>query len=192
MDHQMVEVGYGDRVETRPVFAYATEVCGIRRDRDVWAIDYRGSVLRLRDCLGMRYLATLLRNPDRLYLAYDLARDDQTTDGEAGARDRMVEIRSELEEARAYNDLWRASTLEMRLETESEEIASRLGLVGARRGEKSPAERARQSVTHAIRGVIRKISAHSPALGHYLDATVRTGTYCRHSPDPRMPIDWCW
>jgi hypothetical protein len=158
----------------------------------VWVLAYRGSSIRLRDCLGMRYLTTLLRNPERLYLAYDLARDDHAEGSETAGRERLVEIRGELEEARAFNDLWRASTLETELESESERIASRLGLVGARRGEKSPAERARQSVTHAIRGVIRKVTTHSPALGHYLDATVRTGTYCRHSPDPRMPIEWRW
>jgi hypothetical protein len=31
---------------------------------------------------------------------------------------------------------------------------------------------------------------NSPPLGAHLERTVRTGTFCRYSPDPRLPISW--
>jgi hypothetical protein len=49
----------------------------------------------------------------------------------------------------------------------------------------SAAERARASVTRAIRHAMARIRAHHPALGEHLDRTIRTGTYCAYLPDPR-------
>ena len=28
------------------------------------------------------------------------------------------------------------------------------------------------------------------SLGAHLDATIRTGTYCVYTPDPRVPVRW--
>ena len=44
------------------------------------------------------------------------------------------------------------------------------------------AERARTNVQRRIRGAIRKIGESIPALGAYLDRTVRTGTFCSYEP----------
>lgn len=51
-------------------------------------------------------------------------------------------------------------------------------------------ERARISVTRAIRNALERLAAESPKLARHLDATVRTGTYCSYTPDPRAPITW--
>ena len=52
------------------------------------------------------------------------------------------------------------------------------------------AERARQSVTKAIRSVLRRLAAEHRALGDYLEACVRTGTACVFLPDRRPPVAW--
>jgi len=51
-------------------------------------------------------------------------------------------------------------------------------------------ERARLSVTRAIRRAQARIAACHPSLGRHLDTTVRTGTYCAYVPDSRVPIAW--
>ena len=54
-----------------------------------------------------------------------------------------------------------------------------------------PNERARQSVTKAIRGAIRKVADNHAPLGRYLSNTIRTGITCCFDPDPGRPLSWC-
>ena len=70
------------------------------------------------------------------------------------------------------------------------ELAAGVGLGGRDRRAASDAERARQSVTRAIKGAIDRIDAAHPALGDHLRTTVRTGIYSCYAPDPRVPIRW--
>jgi hypothetical protein len=46
------------------------------------------------------------------------------------------------------------------------------------------------NVTRSIKNAIRRIEGHSPALGHHLGASIRTGTFCSYDPDQRVPISW--
>ena len=46
------------------------------REGEYWAIVYEGTVLRLRDCKGLRYLARLLRQPGAGVAAMELANSD--------------------------------------------------------------------------------------------------------------------
>jgi len=52
------------------------------------------------------------------------------------------------------------------------------------------AERARQSVTKAIREALDRIERHDRALGAHLRHAVRTGTMCAYVPDPRSDVRW--
>jgi hypothetical protein len=52
------------------------------------------------------------------------------------------------------------------------------------------AERARLSVTRAIRRAQQRIAACHPSLGRHLETTIRTGTYCAYVPDSRLRIVW--
>ena len=45
-------------------------------------------------------------------------------------------------------------------------------------------------MTRAIRQAITRIADHLPQLGEHLSHTIRTGTYCAYTPDPRTPIRW--
>jgi len=53
-----------------------------------------------------------------------------------------------------------------------------------------PAERARLTVTKAIKAALAKISERHPTLGQHLSATIRRGYLCSYTPDPRNPIQW--
>ena len=45
-------------------------------------------------------------------------------------------------------------------------------------------------MTRAIRSVIKRIREYDEGLGHELESTVRTGTFCAYEPDPRRPVSW--
>ena len=52
------------------------------------------------------------------------------------------------------------------------------------------AERARLTVTKAIKAALAKIGEKHPWLGEHLSATIRRGYFCSYTPDPRHPIRW--
>ena len=52
------------------------------------------------------------------------------------------------------------------------------------------AERARQSVTRAVKGAIDRIAQVDPDLGAHLRTTIHPGVYSSYTPDPRAPITW--
>jgi hypothetical protein len=62
--------------------------------------------------------------------------------------------------------------------------------IGARVAPHDARERARVNVTRAISTVLRRIAAHHPALAEHLEATIKTGTFCSYTPDPRIPVRW--
>src|SRR4051812_32296740 len=70
------------------------------------------------------------------------------------------------------------------------ELSAAVGLGGRDRDTGSSAERARVSVTRAIRTALGRIRGESADLGAHLEVTVRTGTFCSYVPDPRVPIEW--
>jgi hypothetical protein len=70
------------------------------------------------------------------------------------------------------------------------ELSRAVGLGGRDRRVGSAAERARASVTRAVRHAMGRIRTHHPRLGAHLEQAIRTGTYCTYLPDPRVPIAW--
>ena len=52
------------------------------------------------------------------------------------------------------------------------------------------AERARQSVTRALKTTVDRLDDAHPALGAHLRAALRIGVYSAYMPDPRAPIIW--
>jgi hypothetical protein len=64
----------------------------------------------------------------------------------------------------------------------AEQLARGVGLGGRDRKAASGAERARINVQRRIRDVIDRVSAHAPALGKWLNASIKTGTYCSYVP----------
>ncbi len=190
---------------------------------EYWTVGCGGSLLRLKDTKGLRYIAHLLRHPGREFHALDLATSDTSPAAAAGRgvnaneiaqlglrvsgdpergeplldaqakatyKQRLTHLREQLDEATSFNDRERAAALRREIEFLSRELARALGLQGRDRTASSAGERARLNVTRAIRSVIKRIAARNPILGHYLESTIKTGTFCVYVPDVRAPIHW--
>jgi hypothetical protein len=165
----------------------------------------------------MRYLARLLARPGEELHALDLARtaDEQPAtashpdglelrgdglgdagpqlDAEAQAayRDRLSELRPELDAAQEAGDGERAARVKAEMDIIVSELSAAFGLGGRARKEGSAAERARQSVTKAIRDALRRIREEDVVLGDHLTRAVRTGLFCSYDPDPAAaPPSW--
>jgi hypothetical protein len=54
----------------------------------------------------------------------------------------------------------------------------------------SEAERARVSVTKALKSAIRRIAAQDAELGEHPAHSVKTGTFVAYDPDPTVSISW--
>jgi tetratricopeptide (TPR) repeat protein len=191
-------------------------IAAFRREGEYWSIQYGDDLFRLRDSKGLHYLSRLLAAPSIEIHALELARSDGAfpvgvsgrvaselrsdglgdagplLDAEAKAayRERLVEIRSERAEAEDWNDPERIARLDEEERALVGELVAAVGLGGRDRPAASAAERARVSVTRAIRGAMGRIKEQSLPLGAHLEATVRTGTFCAYNPDPRSPLTW--
>ena len=186
-----------------------------RREGEYWTIEFGPDAFRLRDSKGMGHLARLLEVPGREIHALDLSRLESSVDGsgparsedlaagrlgdsglvldaeaKAAYRQRLEDIRAELAEAEEWNDPGRVDRLQAEERALMHELAGALGLGGRDRVVGSATERARVSVTRAIRAAMGRITDQSESLGKHLHATIRTGTFCSYTPDPRAPITW--
>jgi hypothetical protein len=160
-------------------------------------------VVRVRDSKGLHYLQALVRAGGQEIGALDLARAggvpagstggadaelspdvgtgaDEILDASARAayRERLAELRIEEAEAEQWHDTERVARARGEIDFLEREVLAAVGLGGRARKLGGEAERARLSVTRAIRGAIKRVGALDPALGERLDAAVRTGTFC--------------
>ena len=187
-----------------------------RREGDYWSVAFEGQTVRLRDLKGLRYLARLLADPGREFHVLDLVAGergrsvDTSRRAERGLvvsagldvgvlldaqakeayRRRLAEIEEDVEEARAMGNDERAAQAAAERDFLVRELARAVGLGGRDRRVGSASERARASVTRAVRQAMVRIHDYHPALGEHLDRAIRTGTYCAYLPDPRIPVAW--
>lgn len=111
-------------------------------------------------------------------------------EAKAAYKRRLVELRQEVEEARAGHDAGRCDRLQEEIDFLTQEMARALGLRGRNRRAGSAVERARVNVTRTISLALGRIRAQHPALGDHFARTIRTGTFCTYAPDLRVPIEW--
>jgi uncharacterized membrane protein len=188
-----------------------------RHEGEYWAVTFAGTTCRIRNILGVRYLAQLLTHPHEeihvLTLAAeepslasslptggvqaDVARASFTDAGEVldpqartAYRQRLRDLQEELAEAQSFNDPGRVEKLQAEIDFLTHELAQAVGLGGRRRKAASVAERARVNVTKRIKIALRKISEQHPTLGEHLTQTIRTGTFCVYAPSPHQPVRW--
>jgi hypothetical protein len=168
---------------------------------DTWLVEFGGSRVRLRDKRGLHHLRTLLEHPGVEVPALTLAADGMALAGtgesalldEQAVRDyrrRITDLQDDLAEATANNDLERASRAEAELDALVTQLAAATGFAGRPRHFIGADERARVSVTKAIRAAIKHLDAELPELGRHLTVTVHTGSRCVYQPDPRLPDRW--
>ena len=109
---------------------------------------------------------------------------------QAAYKQRIAELQADLAEAQAFNDPGRIEKLQAELEFLTQELAQAVGLGGRSRKAASSTERARVNVTRAIRAAITRIATNHPALGQYLEQTIKTGTACSYTPAPAQELPW--
>jgi tetratricopeptide (TPR) repeat protein len=174
---------------------------GFRCEGDFWSLEFDGQTVRLRDLKGLQYLARLLGAPGHEFHVLDLVAAERSPDsGDAGEmldarakeayRRRLAEIEEDIAEAQAIGDAGRAAQAQFERDFLARELARAVGLGGRDRRASSDSERARASVTRAIRQAMERIHNHHPTLGEHLDRTIRTGTTCSYLPDPRLAAAW--
>jgi hypothetical protein len=174
----------------------------LRREGVDWSIEHAGRSLRVRNAVGLEMMARLLREPGRELSALELrgselapdARSDagELLDDEASAsyRERARELRDAIEEAQAANDLGAAEKAREELEQLEQELRRAIGLGGRARRAGANYERARISVTKAIKAALKKVAEQDAALGAHLERSIKTGQVCSYSPDPAAGLRW--
>jgi tetratricopeptide (TPR) repeat protein len=105
-------------------------------------------------------------------------------------RDRVADLRAEVDQAEHCNDFHRAATARTEIDAISEQLASAVGLHGRDRRARTASENARVTVTKAVRNAIELIRENDPPLGRVLALTVRTGTYCSYQPTDELRVEW--
>jgi len=193
-----------DELRQRPGRGEHHDANRFRREGDFWTVSFGGDVFRLKHIRGATHLATLLRNPGREFHCIDLAGGERMTGALAGQdagplldpaakkayRRKLEELEEEVEEADGWGDGERASRARGEIEGIREQLSAAVGLGGRDRRAAATSERARVSVTLAIKAALSKIADYSPGLSEHLASTIKTGTYCSYTPDPRAPISW--
>lgn len=178
----------------------------LEQEGDYWTVRTADRAVRIKDMRGLHYLATLVANPGTEFRALDLVaagapmrsrRDSKeqelSVESQEGVavlderakreyRKRIADLEAEIEDADEANDVGRAERARVELDFLVAELSRALGLAGRDRMSGSPIERARLSVTKAIRRVVERIDKADPDLGAYLTQSVRTGRICVYTP----------
>ncbi len=190
----------------------------LAREGDIWTTSYGGRTARMKALKGFAYLAMLVDEPGREFHVLDLVAREHPAPERGGApserggaasdrgyddlgptldarakaelQARVRDLRQTADEAEADNDLERARRARDEIERIADELGRAVGLGGRDRTSGSAAERARASVTKAIRASIRSIADQDPALADLLTRTVRTGAFCSYEPIAEFPVTW--
>lgn len=183
-----------------------------RLEGEYWTIAHAGTVLRLKDSKGLRYVAYLLNSPGQMLRALDVVAAvhqgaapgsggvGQTFDSSSGPvadrqavseyRRRLEDVRQEIDEAKEQNDLGRAAALQGEAEWLQRQLEEACGLGGRLRGLPSMSERARQTLTKGVRSTLKRIERGNAKLASYLARHIKTGYLCGYEPDPERLISW--
>ena len=189
--------------------AIVAEQASVRREGDFWRVSFETKTVLIRHSRGLSLLVHLLCNPEQeIHVSAldalipsdtgmavsssapvdapvgDLGDAGEVLDAQAKAsyRRRLGELREELEDAEACNDLGRAERVRAELEALTDQLRQATGLGGRSRRAASNADRVRVAVTRRIRAAITQIEKHHPPLGAHLAATIHTGYFCSYGP----------
>jgi tetratricopeptide (TPR) repeat protein len=187
----------------------AAEGNELRHEGDTWAVTFDGCTVRIRDRKGVRYIARMLAEPEREFHVLDLvaAETGVAVDADAAAlgdagplldakakaayRRRVSEIEEDIAEAERLGDIGRGAAAQCERELLVRELSRAFGRGGRDRpAAGSAGERARASVTRAVRQAILRIAEYHPSLGAHLERVIKTGAFCAYAPDPQARIVW--
>jgi hypothetical protein len=169
------------------------------QDGQAWRLSANGRTVRVVDGLGIRYLATLIANPDVEIPAAELAGTGALRNhheapisqvvldepARLAYRERLTEIESDLAEAETNADIERAARLRIEFEWLLAELGRTTGLGGRPRRFPTDPDRARTAVQKAIKRTLVRIGDQDPALRRDLEGSVVTGARCAYHPTSR-------
>ncbi len=205
---------------SRPDAGSAAQLAVFARSGEYWTVGYSGTTSSLKDIKGLSYIQRLLRHPGEEFHALDLLSEPSRSPserrdaaslignpsvsvgglGDAGVmldeqakreyKRQLAELREQADDLIERGDHDRAAEAESEIEFLQREIARAVGLGGRDRRAGSAAERARLSVSRAIKGALQKISEYHADLGTVLEISIRTGSFCSYVPDFRTHVTW--
>jgi hypothetical protein len=174
-----------------------------RMEGEVWTLSFADQTIRLKDSLGLKYIAQLLASKGR---AIDAATLRSVATGNAfikpldgielldhqgilAYKAEYEDLTAQLEEAKEFNDVAKQEQIQRKLHWIAEAIEAARGFGGRPRRSKDERSIVRTSIknaiTRAIEGQIRK---KHPDLARHLDTFIRTGQSLWYAPDP--DLDW--
>jgi energy-coupling factor transporter ATP-binding protein EcfA2 len=164
----------------------------LRREGELWALLHDGGPpIRLKHSKGLGYLQYLLAQPGRETHVLELVGSEHAA-GDAGPvldarakaeyRQRLDDLKDELEEGERFGDRGRVARAQEQIESIAEQLAGAVGLGGRDRRAASDAERARVNVQRCLKDAVDRIAAADPDVARYLSAALKTGIYCSFNP----------
>lgn len=194
-------------------FAASQHTPAFQQKGHYWSIAYAGEEVLLRHSKGLTYIAELVRQVGREVHALDLlrlaapaaaspalyentinspdagitssgGRVDEILDARArrAYKRRLAQLTAELEALEGAEDPQIAVALREEMAIIRRELRRTEGIYGRGRTW-SISERARVSVTRAIRSAMVRIFDASAALGSHFTRSIRTGIFCSYVPD---------
>lgn len=184
-------------LEAEPTAVPAVDYFRMRLEGGVRIFECEERTFHLEDLEGLQLLSRLVEARGREVHVLDLesptgaAPDGAFSDAGEGIDDqakeayrrRVTELREQLAEAEAWNDVGRQERARAELDALTSELSRAVGLGGRARRSGSHVERARVNVQRRLKDAIGRIEAEHPELGKHLAWAVRTGTYCRYQPE---------
>jgi hypothetical protein len=164
----------------------------LAHEGDSWRVTYAGRSVHVRHLKGFHDLAVLVARPHadvhclELMQAGDVGGSTGPALDERARREfeaRIRDLQSDVDDARAANDLVRAERAEAELDALVASLAEAFGLGGRARPRGAAAERARTAVTYRLRAVRKRLADVHPELARHLDNAIRSGTWCSYRPE---------
>ncbi|MDD5641745.1 MAG: hypothetical protein PHX53_08860 [Syntrophales bacterium] len=103
-------------------------------------------------------------------------------------KQRLDDLSKELKEAREFNDYERAERLEEEMEALTKELAAAYGLGGRARKLADPGEKARKTISKAIRRALEHIKENDEIFWRHLQNALSLGLFPAYKPHP--PVTW--
>ena len=97
-------------------------------------------------------------------------------------------MQAELDEADRQHDLGRIATLQAEQTFLTDELTAAYGFQRHARKAGDGHDQIRKNVTKRIRDSVGRLRREHPALGHHLDRSLKTGTFCSYTPE--HTISW--
>lgn len=182
----------GDGVASVPTF---------RLDGDFWKVWFEKESASLKNNVGMRHIARLLGSPGREWhcadlLAQEAGHSGPTPVGSGGEatdkrsiqayKARIEQLAEELAEAKMENDVHRQVELQEEARQIREHLSSVTGLGEDPRPAADDNEKARQTVTTAIRRAVKSMEKKHRYLGEHLRKHLKLGVFCHYTPEPEV------